>query len=206
MVLALNRTPPGNARNWHGATPARPPGLFGRRVRRWTSWSQKIGRRIATAESCTAGLHSGTAHRPARVVPSTRRAQWWPTLTGEGAASRWIRHDRGPAGRTEPVAQAMAAGALPRRHRHRDRRAGPERRKKPVGTLFTVLLDDGNLTTRAVRLPGASRDVRRRSTTVAMHLLRRTLSGIGLTLATAKSTTARQSSTREDTRANNRFR
>ncbi|MGH3562700.1 MAG: CinA family protein [Mycobacterium sp.] len=49
--------------------------------------------------------------------------------------------------------------------------------KKPVGTVcFSVLLGDGRMRTRTVRLPGNRADVRDRSTTVAMHLLRRALS------------------------------
>ena len=47
---------------------------------------------------------------------------------------------------------------------------------KPVGTVwFSVMLADGPTVTRSVRLPGERSDVRERSTTVAMHLLRRTL-------------------------------
>ena len=40
---------------------------------------------------------------------------------------------------------------------------------------FTVLLADGRTDTRTLRLPGNRSDIRDRSTTVAMHLLRRAL-------------------------------
>ncbi|MCW1957412.1 MAG: CinA family protein, partial [Mycobacterium sp.] len=49
---------------------------------------------------------------------------------------------------------------------------------KPVGTVwFCVMLDDGTTVTRCIRIPGERADVRERSTTVAMHLLRRALLG-----------------------------
>ena len=49
---------------------------------------------------------------------------------------------------------------------------------KPVGTVcFTVRLADGETFTRTIRLPGDRSDIRERSTTVAMHMLRRVLSG-----------------------------
>jgi nicotinamide-nucleotide amidase len=48
---------------------------------------------------------------------------------------------------------------------------------KPVGTVcFCVKLADGTTDVRTMRLPGSRSDVRERSTTVAMHLLRRALS------------------------------
>ena len=83
---------------------------------------------------------------------------------------------------SEPVAEAMAAGAL---HRFKADTAvaitgvaGPDggTADKPVGTVcFTVALADGGSSTRTLRLPGNRADVRERSTTVAMHLLRRVL-------------------------------
>jgi nicotinamide-nucleotide amidase len=49
---------------------------------------------------------------------------------------------------------------------------------KPVGTVcFTVKLADGDLSTRTLLLPGNRSDIRERSTTVAMHMLRRALTG-----------------------------
>ena len=57
--------------------------------------------------------------------------------------------------------------------------AGPDggTEEKPVGTVcWSVRLADGRAITRTVRLPGDRTDIRDRSTTVAMHLLRRLLS------------------------------
>jgi nicotinamide-nucleotide amidase len=58
--------------------------------------------------------------------------------------------------------------------------AGPDggTEEKPVGTVcFSVASSDGRRITRSARLPGGRADVRDRSTTVAMHLLRRLLTG-----------------------------
>jgi nicotinamide-nucleotide amidase len=50
---------------------------------------------------------------------------------------------------------------------------------KPVGTVcFSVMIADGPTLTRTLLLPGGRSDVRERSTTVAMHLLRRALLGV----------------------------
>ena len=47
---------------------------------------------------------------------------------------------------------------------------------KPVGTVcFTIALTDGESSTRTLRLPGNRSDIRERSTTVAMHMLRQAL-------------------------------
>jgi nicotinamide-nucleotide amidase len=49
--------------------------------------------------------------------------------------------------------------------------------EKPVGTVcWSVRTSDGRGITRTLRLPGDRADIRDRSTTVAMHLLRRVLS------------------------------
>jgi nicotinamide-nucleotide amidase len=61
--------------------------------------------------------------------------------------------------------------------------AGPDggTEEKPVGTVcFSVLERGGERITRSTRLPGGRADVRDRSTTVAMHLLRRLLVGEGV--------------------------
>jgi nicotinamide-nucleotide amidase len=51
---------------------------------------------------------------------------------------------------------------------------------KPVGLVcFSVAGPDGARLTRSARLPGSRADVRERSTTVAMHLVRRLLRGEG---------------------------
>ena len=142
------------------------------------------GRRIATAESCTAGLLAARlTDRPGSsdyvmggVVSYANDAKAQllgvdPTLIeANGAVS-------------EPVAEAMAAGALQRFGADTAVAitgiAGPGggTAEKPVGTVsFTVKLADGRMVTRTLRLPGNRSDVRERSTTVAMHLLRRILS------------------------------
>nr|WP_197517036.1 competence/damage-inducible protein A [Mycobacterium sp. E2699] len=141
------------------------------------------GRWIATAESCTAGLLAARlTDRPGSseyvaggVVSYSNEAKTQllgvdpPRIEARGAVS-------------EPVAEAMAAGALKRFGADTAVAitgiAGPGggTPEKPVGTVcFTVMLADGRTATRTLRLPGNRSDVRERSTTVAMHLLRRML-------------------------------
>lgn len=143
------------------------------------------GRTVATAESCTAGLlaarladRSGASEYLAGGVVSYSNAAKAELLgvdpqviAAHGAVS-------------EPVAEAMAAGAL---HRFAADTAvaitgiagpGGGTPEKPVGTVcFTAAVADGGSLTRTVLLPGNRSDVRERSTTVAMHLLRRLLRG-----------------------------
>jgi nicotinamide-nucleotide amidase len=143
------------------------------------------GRRIATAESCTAGLLAArlterpgsSAYIAGAVVAYANDAK--TELLGVDSA---LIKAHGAA--SEPVAEAMAAGAL---HRFRADTAvaitgiaGPAggTQDKPVGTVcFSVMLADGPPLTRTLRLPGNRADIRERSTTVAMHLLRRVLVG-----------------------------
>ncbi|CQD14456.1 competence damage-inducible protein A [Mycobacterium lentiflavum] len=142
------------------------------------------GRRIATAESCTAGLVAARlTDRPGSsdyvmggVVSYSNDAK--VQLLGVDAA---LIDAHGAV--SEPVAEAMAAGAL--RRFAADTAvaitgiAGPggATPDKPVGTVcFTVRLAEGRTDTRTLRLPGNRSDVRERSTTVAMHMLRRALS------------------------------
>ncbi|NDJ89414.1 competence/damage-inducible protein A [Mycolicibacter kumamotonensis] len=146
--------------------------------------AQLAGRRIATAESCTAGLLAGRLADPpgasdylaGGVVSYSNDAK--VDLLGVDAA---LIAEHGAV--SEPVAEAMAAGAL--RRFAADTAvaitgiAGPGggTPDKPVGTVcFCVALGDGRLLTRTTRLPGERADVRERSTTVAMHLLHRALS------------------------------
>ena len=82
------------------------------------------------------------------------------------------------------VADAMAAGALDRFGADVACAvtgiAGPDggTEAKPVGYVcWCVKTVDGRSLVRDVRLPGGRADVRDRSTTVAMHLLRRLLLG-----------------------------
>ena len=142
------------------------------------------GRRLATAESCTAGLLAARlTERPGSssyvaggVVAYANDAKVElldvdPRLIEEhGAVS-------------EPVAEAMADGALKRFGADTAVAitgiAGPDggTEEKPVGTVcWSVRLADGRAITRTVRLPGDRADIRDRSTTVAMHLLHRLLS------------------------------
>ncbi|WP_068189474.1 competence/damage-inducible protein A [Mycobacterium sp. UM_CSW] len=143
------------------------------------------GRWIATAESCTAGLlaarltdRAGSSDYVAGGVVSysnDAKAQ----LLGVDPA---LIEKHGAV--SEPVAEAMAQGALKRFGADTAVAitgiAGPGggTPEKPVGTVcFTVKLADGGTDTRTLRLPGNRSDVRERSTTVAMHLLLRMLSG-----------------------------
>jgi nicotinamide-nucleotide amidase len=141
------------------------------------------GRRIATAESCTAGLLAARlTDRPGSsdyleggVVSYSNKAK--VELLGVDSA---LIEAHGAV--SEPVAQAMAAGALQRFGADTAAAitgiAGPGggTAEKPVGTVcFSVMLANGRMVTRTVRLPGNRSDIRERSTTVAMHLLRRVL-------------------------------
>lgn len=140
-------------------------------------------RRIATAESCTAGMLAArltdragsSAYVTGGVVAYANEAKAGmlgvdPALIAEhGAVS-------------SEVAEAMATGALTRFDADTAVAitgvAGPGggTADKPVGTVwFCVALTDGPVMTRCVRVPGERSDVRERSTTVAMHLLRRAL-------------------------------
>ena len=142
------------------------------------------GRRVATAESCTAGLLAArlterpgsSAYVAGGVVAYANEAKVDlldvdpQLIEAHGAVS-------------EPVAEAMAAGALNRFDADTAVAitgiAGPDggTEEKPVGTVcWSVQLADGRSITRTVHLPGDRADIRDRSTTVAMHLLRRLLS------------------------------
>jgi nicotinamide-nucleotide amidase len=145
------------------------------------------GHRIATAESCTAGLLAARlTDRPGSsdyvaggVVAYSNEAK--AELLGVDPA---LIEAHGAV--SEPVAEAMAAGALQRFGADTAVAitgiAGPGggTEEKPVGTVcFTVAIGAPGAAdrkvTRTLRLPGSRSDVRERSTTVAMHLLRRML-------------------------------
>jgi nicotinamide-nucleotide amidase len=141
------------------------------------------GRRIATAESCTGGLLA--ARLTERPGSSAYLAGGLVTYANDAKAELLgvdpaLIETHGAV--SEPVAEAMAAGAL--------RRFGADTAvaitgiagpgggtdDKPVGTVcFTVALAGGAPSTRTLLLPGNRSDIRERSTTVAMHLLRQTL-------------------------------
>ena len=147
------------------------------------------GRRIATAESCTAGLLAArltdrpgsSAYVIGGVVSYANEAKVEllgvdpGLIAAHGAVSA-------------EVAEAMAAGALQRFDADTAVAitgvAGPGggTEEKPVGTVwFCVRLagpgQSGTTITRCIQVPGERADVRERSTTVAMHLLRRALLG-----------------------------
>jgi len=143
-----------------------------------------VGRHIATAESCTAGLLAArltdqpgaSQYMMGGIVayantPKAEMLNVDPVLIAEhGAVS-------------EPVAKAMATGAM--HHFEADTAvaitgiAGPGggSTEKPVGTVCFAVRAEGASITRTLLLPGNRSDIRERSTTVAMHLLRRALRG-----------------------------
>ena len=142
------------------------------------------GRTIATAESCTAGMIAArltdragsSAYVAGGVVSYSNDAK--AELLGVDPA---LIASHGAV--SEPVAEAMAAGALARFGADTAVAttgiAGPGggSAEKPVGTVcFSVRLGDGTTMTKTLLLPGDRSDVRERSTTVAMHLLRSVLS------------------------------
>ena len=143
------------------------------------------GRRIATAESCTAGLiaarltdRPGSSDYVAGGVVAYANEAKVAMLDVDAA----LIAEHGAV--SAEVAEAMAAGAL--RRFGADTAvattgvAGPGggTADKPVGTVwFCVMLSGGMTLTRCIRIPGERFDVRDRSTTVAMHLLRRALRG-----------------------------
>ncbi|MBP2452218.1 competence/damage-inducible protein A [Mycolicibacterium lutetiense] len=144
------------------------------------------GHRIATAESCTAGLLAArladipgcSDYFAGGVVSYSNEAKAEllnvdPVLIAEcGAVS-------------EPVVESMVNGAL--YHFGADTAvaisgiAGPDggTPEKPVGTVCFAVRAGSVAITRTLRLPGDRSDIRERATTVAMHLLRRALIGIG---------------------------
>lgn len=140
-------------------------------------------RRIATAESCTAGMLAArltdragsSAYVAGGVVAYANEAK--VGMLGVGPA---LIAEHGAV--SSEVAEAMATGALTRFGADTAVAitgvAGPGggTADKPVGTVwFCVALTDGPRVTRCVSVPGDRSDVRERSTTVAMHLLRRAL-------------------------------
>jgi nicotinamide-nucleotide amidase len=142
------------------------------------------GRRVVTAESCTGGLLAARlTERPGSsdylvggVVAYANDAK--EQLLGVDPA---LIEAHGAV--SEPVAEAMAEGVL--RRFAADTAiaitgiAGPGggTAEKPVGTVcWSVLLAGGQPLSRTARLPGGRADIRERSTTMAMHLLRRALS------------------------------
>ena len=143
------------------------------------------GRRVATAESCTAGLLAArltdrpgsSAYVAGGVVAYANEAK--TDLLGVDPA---LIEAHGAV--SEEVAEAMATGALQRFESDTAIAitgiAGPDggSEEKPVGTVvWSVRLGSGETLTRRAVLPGDRADIRDRATTVGMHLLRRALTG-----------------------------
>jgi nicotinamide-nucleotide amidase len=143
------------------------------------------GRTIAVAESCTGGLMSArltelpgsSAYFLGGAVVYSNEAKVSMAGVDPGLIERF------GAVSTE-VAEALADGAASRFGADLGIGitgiAGPDggTEEKPVGTVcFSVCTGDGARLTRRTRLPGSRSDIRERSTTVAMHLLRRVLAG-----------------------------
>ncbi|MCW2997797.1 MAG: competence/damage-inducible protein [Solirubrobacterales bacterium] len=142
---------------------------------------------IATAESCTGGLLAGrltdlagcSDYFSGSLVTYANEAK--TALAGVDAA---LIAEHGAV--SIPVAEAMAGGAMARLDADIGVGitgiAGPGggTTEKPVGTVcFAVATRDGTGLSRSLHLPGGRADVRDRSTTVAMHLIRRVLRGDG---------------------------
>jgi nicotinamide-nucleotide amidase len=142
------------------------------------------GRRIAVAESCTGGLLAG------RLTELSGASAY--VVGGVVAYANEAKHgllgvdpeliDRHGAVSAE-VADALARGALSRFDADVAVAitgiAGPGggTEDKPVGTVWWCVAEVGHEPlVRSIRLPGDRREIRDRATTVAMHLLRRSLS------------------------------
>jgi nicotinamide-nucleotide amidase len=141
------------------------------------------GRTVAVAESCTGGLMSArlterpgsSAHFAGGIVAYSNEAK--ADVVGVDPA---LIERVGAV--SDEVAQALAEGAVARFHAGFGIGitgiAGPDggTEEKPVGLVcFSVVSSAGERITRSTRLPGGRADIRDRSTTVAIHLLRRLL-------------------------------
>ncbi len=141
------------------------------------------GRTVAVAESCTGGLMS------ARLTELPGSSAYFA-----GGAVVYSNEAKASIAGVDPdlitrfgavsneVAEALASGAVSRFDADVGVGitgiAGPGggTEEKPVGTVcFSVCLRNGGRITRRTLLPGSRSDIRDRSTTVAMHLVRRLL-------------------------------
>jgi len=143
------------------------------------------GRRLAVAESCTGGL---MAARLTERPGSSDYVVGGVVSYADEVKTELVGVDPGLIERhgavSVEVAEAMAEGALTRFEADVaiaiTGLAGPGggSEEKPVGTVcWSVRSAESAALTRQVRLPGDRADVRDRSTTVGMHLLRRLLRG-----------------------------
>jgi nicotinamide-nucleotide amidase len=143
------------------------------------------GRSLATAESCTGGLLAARLTELAGssdyfrggVVPYSNEAK----VSLAGVAAELIEAHGAVSAE---VAEALAAGARSRLGADVGVGvtgiAGPGggSEEKPVGLVWvSVATGEGAPLTRSLNLPGNRADIRDRTTTVAMHLIRRELSG-----------------------------
>jgi nicotinamide-nucleotide amidase len=157
------------------------------------------GRTVAVAESCTGGLMS------ARLTERAGSSEYFlggavvysneAKISAAGVDPGLV--ERFGAVSTE-VAEALADGAAVAFGTDVGIGitgiAGPGggTEEKPVGTVcFSVCGRDGARLTRRTQLPGNRSDIRERSTTVGMHLLRRLLLGEGLAVSEAGARTQR---------------
>jgi nicotinamide-nucleotide amidase len=140
---------------------------------------------IATAESCTGGLLAG---RLTDLAGSSEYVAGGLVVYSNEAKTALAGVDAGLIASfgavSVEVAEALAAGARAALDAEIGVGitgvAGPGggTERKPVGLVcFSVAGPDGARLTRSIRLPGGRADVRDRSTTVAMHLVRRLLLG-----------------------------
>jgi nicotinamide-nucleotide amidase len=148
------------------------------------------GHRVATAESCTGGLMAARLTEPpgasAYVAGGTVAYSNEDKVGVLGVDPKLI----GRHGAVSPeVAEAMAEGALARHDADVAIAitgiAGPDggTQEKPVGTVcWCAKRSDGATLARKLRLPGDRDEVRDRSTTLGMHLLRRLMLGEELPL------------------------
>jgi nicotinamide-nucleotide amidase len=145
------------------------------------------GRSVAVAESCTGGL---LAARLTDRAGSSAYFAGGVVAYSDEAKTELVGVDADLIARvgavSDEVAEALATGALTRFGADFGVGitgiAGPGggTEEKPVGLVcFCVATRSGQKLTRSVQLPGNRADVRDRSTTVAMHLLRRVLAGEG---------------------------
>jgi nicotinamide-nucleotide amidase len=145
------------------------------------------GMTVATAESCTGGLLA------ARLTDLAGSSDYFLGAIVAYSNEVKVRQAGVPAEMIErhgavsaEVAAALAAGARTRLGADAGVGvtgiAGPGggSEEKPVGLVWiSVALGEGeeDVVTRSVNLPGGRADIRDRATTVAMHLLRRALTG-----------------------------
>ncbi|HEV2770615.1 MAG TPA: competence/damage-inducible protein A [Solirubrobacteraceae bacterium] len=142
-------------------------------------------RTVAVAESCTGGL---VAARLTEQPGSSDVVAGGVVVYADAAKTALAGVDAQVIARcgavSREVALALARGAIARLDAGAGIGvtgvAGPGggSEEKPVGTVWLcAALRDGGALTRRVQLPGGRADVRDRSTTVALHLLRRVLAG-----------------------------